>query len=111
MIQVHKILHKLHSVDLSDLFTARPNHHNVREVGDFFSDFFSDFFLAILSKSPENTPICQSDHVEAESDHYFHINFHLQGQNQGQRTGNGPEGKVTDRFGICLYQNIPNHDG
>ena len=35
----------------------------------------------------------------------------LQGQIQGQRTGNGPEGKVTDRFAICLYQNIPNHDG
>ena len=26
MIEVHKILHKLHSVDLSDLFTVRPNH-------------------------------------------------------------------------------------
>ena len=35
----------------------------------------------------------------------------LQGQIRGQRTGNGPEEKVTDRFAIFLFQNVSYQNG
>ena len=35
----------------------------------------------------------------------------LQGQIRAQRTGNGLEAKVTDRFAIFLFQNVAHQNG
>ena len=59
---------------------------------------FSATFLATSSKSLENQDIGQTDHIEHKYDLHFDLRLDLQGQIRGQRTGNGLEVKVTNRF-------------
>ena len=72
---------------------------------------FSATFLATSSKSLENQDIGQTDHVEHKYDLHFDLRLDLQGQIRGQRTGNGLEVKVADRFAIFLLQKIAYQNG
>ena len=67
---------------------------------------FSATFLATSSKSLENQDIGQTDHVEHKYDLHFDLRLDLH-----QRTGNGLEVKVTDRFAIFLLQKIAYQNG
>ena len=72
---------------------------------------FSATFLATSSKSLENQDIGQTDHVEHKYDLHFDLRLDLQGQIRGQRTGDGLEVKVADRFAIFLLQEIAYQNG
>ena len=72
---------------------------------------FSATFLATSSKSLENQGIGQTDHVEHKYDFHSDLRLDLQGQIRGQRTGNGLEVKVANRFAIFLLEKIAYQNG